>query len=151
MVQRVQILNAETDLVFGGYSISTVSDDIAPFVTENSDGSWSLDEPMEEDSRYEVISEGPQPTTYQLQNAGTDYPPEVAQTFLQLPGDWPEVIAETAQKIERDYDPETPYEAARAVERYLVYDGGFVFNLDVSYRRADEAIEEFLGEGKEGF
>ena len=151
VVQRVQILNAETDLVFGGYSISTVSDDIAPFVTENSDGSWSLDEPMEEDSRYEVISEVPQPTTYQLQNAGTDYPPEVAQTFLQLPGDRPEVIAETAQKIERDYDPETPYEAARAVERYLVYDGGFVYNLDVSYRRADEAMEEFLGEGREGF
>jgi hypothetical protein len=147
-VQRVRVLNAEMDLVFGGYRIFRTD---LPFATLNSDGSWSVEEPLEEGSYYVVVSEVPQPTTYQLQNAGTDYPAEVAQTFLQLPGNQPEIIAETAQKIERDYDPETPYEAARAVERYLVYDGGFVYNLDVSYRRADEAIEEFLGEGKEGF
>jgi transglutaminase-like putative cysteine protease len=151
VVQRVEVLNAETDVVFGGYNISTVSDDIEPSATENSDGSWTLAEPLEEDSYYEVVSEVPQPTAYQLQNAGADYPPEVVQRFLQLPGNQPEIIAETAQKIERDYDPESPYEKARAVERYLIYDGGFVYNLDVSYRRADKAIEEFLGEGKEGF
>ncbi len=151
VVQRVRVLNAEMELVFGGYSISTVSDDIAFFATENSDGSWSVDEPLDEGSYYEVVSEVPQPTTYQLQNAGTVYPAEIAQSFLQLPADRPEIIAETAQMIERDYDPETPYEAARAVERYLVYDGGFSYNLDVSYRRADKAIEEFLGDGKVGF
>jgi hypothetical protein len=50
-----------------------------------------------------------------------------------------------------DYDPDTPYEKARAVERYLIYDGGFTYNLDVSYSRADRAIEEFLGDGREGF
>jgi transglutaminase-like putative cysteine protease len=149
--QRVQVLNAETDVIFAGYRIFNVSDDIEPFATENSDGSWTLDEPLEEDSYYEVVSEVPQPTAYQLQNAGTDYPPEVVQNFLQLPGNQPEIIAETAQKIERDYDPETPYEKARAVERYLIYDGGFVYNLDVSYRRADKAVEEFLGDGREGF
>ncbi|MCA1687373.1 MAG: DUF3488 and transglutaminase-like domain-containing protein, partial [Actinobacteria bacterium] len=149
--QRVEVLNAETDVVFGGYRIFNVSDDIEPFATENSDGSWTLDEPLDENSYYEVVSEVPQPTTAQLQNAGADYPAEVAQSFLQLPGNQPPVIAETAQKIERDYDPDTPYEKARAVERYLVYDGGFVYNLDVSYRRADKAVEEFLGDGKEGF
>jgi transglutaminase-like putative cysteine protease len=148
VVQRVQVLNAEMDLVFGGYRIFRTD---LPYATPNSDGSWSVGEPLGEGSYYVVVSEVPQPTTYQLQNAGTDYPAEVAQNFLQLPGDRPEIIAETAEKIERDYDPETPYDAVRAVERYLVYDGGFVYNLDVSYRRADEAIEEFLGDGKEGF
>ncbi len=148
VVQRVQVLNAEMDLVFGGYSIFRTD---LPFATPNSDGSWSVEEPLEEGSSYVVVSEVPQPTSYQLRNAGTDYPAEVEQNFLQLPADRPEIIAETAQMIERDYDPETPYDAARAVERYLVYDGGFVYNLDVSYRRADEAIEEFLGEGKVGF
>jgi transglutaminase-like putative cysteine protease len=150
VMQRVQILNAETDLVFGGYKIISTSFPRS-YVTENSDGSWSLDEPLVEDSYYRVISEVPQPTTYQLQNAGRDYPAEVAQKFLQLPGNQPPIIAETAQNIERDYDPETPYETARAIERYLIYDGGFVYNLDVSYRRADKAIEEFLGDGREGF
>jgi transglutaminase-like putative cysteine protease len=148
VVQRVQVLDAETDLVFGGYRIFRTD---LPFATPNSDGSWSVDEPLDEGSYYVVVSEVPQPTTFQLQNAGADYPAEVELKFLQLPGNRPEVIAETAQKIERDYDPETPYETARAIERYLVYDGSFVYNLDVSYRRADEAIEEFLGDGKEGF
>jgi transglutaminase-like putative cysteine protease len=151
VIQRVEVLNAETDVVFGGYRIFNVSENIEYSATENSDASWTLDEPLEEDSYYEVASEVPQPTAYQLQNAGTDYPAEVAQKFLQLPGNQPPIIAETAQKIERDYNAETPYEKARAVERYLIYDGGFSYNLDVSYRRADKAIEEFLGDGKEGF
>jgi transglutaminase-like putative cysteine protease len=150
VVQRVQILNAETDLVFGGYKIISTSFPRS-YVTENSDGSWSLDEPLVEDSYYRVISEVPQPTTSQLQNAGTDYPAEVEQRFLQLPGDTPGIVAETAEKIDRDYDPETPYETARAIERYLIYDGGFVYDLDASYRRADKAIEEFLGDDKQGF
>ena len=83
----------------------------------------------------------------QLRGAGTDYPSVVVQRFLQLPGDTPPVVGETAQKIQRTYDPGTPYDEARAIEQYLTYDGGFTYNLDVSYRRADEAIEEFLGDG----
>ena len=75
----------------------------------------------------------------------------MVQRFLQLPDDTPPVVGETAEKIQRRYDPETPYDRARAIEQYLIYDGGFTYNLDVSYRRADKAIEEFLGDGKEGF
>ena len=146
--QRVQVLNAETDLIFGGYKIVNVDEVDA---TENSDGSWSLDEPFEEGSYYTVTSEIPQPTIAQLQGAGTDYPAPVRDKFLQLPEDNPAVVKETADRITRDYDPNTPYGAARAVERYLIHDGGYFYNLDVSYRRADKAIEEFLGDGKEGF
>ena len=146
--QRFEIANAQTDFLFGGYEIVQTSELDA---TPNSDGSWSLDEPLAEDSFYYVVSEIPQPTIQQLRNAGTAYPPEVAQTFLQLPGNEPPIVAETAQQIQRGYDPETPYDTARAIERYLVYDGGFIYNLDVSYRRADKAIEEFLGDGREGF
>jgi transglutaminase-like putative cysteine protease len=146
--QRFEILNARTDVLFGGYKIFRTSEE---FATENADGSWSLDEPLAEYSKYYVVSEIPQPTTQQLQNAGMAYPGDVVQNFLQLPGNEPPVVAETAQQIQRDYDPQTPYETARAIERYLVYDGSFVYNLDVSYRRADKAIEEFLGDGREGF
>jgi hypothetical protein len=45
--QRVQVLNAKTDLIFGGYKIEQVSEFEA---IENSDGSWSLDEPFAEGS-----------------------------------------------------------------------------------------------------
>ena len=149
VLQRVQVLNAQTDLMFGGYKIVETSEYLG--ATENSDGSFSMSEPFEEGDSYDVLSEIPQPTTAQLKGAGSDYSPALEQKFLQLPDDTPPVVHETAQKILRKYEPATPYDRARAVERYLVYDGGFVYNLDVSYRRADKAIEEFLGDSKEGF
>jgi len=146
--QEVEVLNAKTDVLFGGYRVvDTDRFDAIP----NSDASWSVDEPFEEGSTYEVISQIPQPSQGQLRGAGTTYPAAVQRKFLQLPSSTPGVVTETAQKIRGDYDTSTPYDAARAVERYLIYDGGFVYNLDVSYRRADKAVEEFLGDGKEGF
>jgi transglutaminase-like putative cysteine protease len=147
--QRVQVLNAQTDLIFGGYKIVRTSEYLG--ATPNSDGSWSRDEPFEEGDSYEVLSEIPQPTGAQLRGAGSDYPSTVEEKFLQLPEDTPPVVSETADKIQRRYEPATPYDRARAIEQYLIYDGGFTYNLDVSYRRADKAVEEFLGEGKEGF
>ena len=148
VTQEVEVLNAKTDVLFGGYEIVDVLGVVAD---RNSDSSWSVDEPFEEGATYEVTSQIPQPTEGQLRGSGTAYPASVGGKFLQLPTSTPGVVAETARKIENDYDPETPYDAARAIERYLIYDGGFVYNLDVSYRRADKAVEEFLGDGKEGF
>jgi transglutaminase-like putative cysteine protease len=149
VLQRVQVLNAQTDLIFGGYKIVRTSEYLG--ATPNSDGSWSRAEPFEEGDAYEVLSEIPQPTGAQLKDAGSDYPSAVEEKFLQLPEDMPPVVSETAEKIQRRYEPATPYDRARAIEQYLIYDGGFTYNLDVSYRRADKAVEEFLGEGKEGF
>ena len=148
--QRVEVLNARTEIVFGGYKISQTSLENA---TENSDGSWSVDEPLENGSTYRVISEIPQPTEEQLQSAGSDYPASVRERFLQLPENAPEEVAATARKTERGYDTNNPYETARAIEQYLLYDGGFTYNLDADYRRADRALENFLGEDgdKEGF
>jgi transglutaminase-like putative cysteine protease len=147
--QRVQVLNAETNLIFGAYKIVNTSEYVG--ATSNSDGSWSVDEPFEEGDVYVVLSDIPQPTAAQLRGAGSAYPSSVSDKFLQLPDDTPSVVHETAQRIQRQYDPATPYDRARAIEQYLIYDGGFTYNLDVSYRRADQAVEEFLGDGKEGF
>ncbi|HWI45462.1 MAG TPA: DUF3488 domain-containing protein, partial [Rubrobacter sp.] len=131
VLQRVQVLNAQTDLIFGGYKIVRTSEFLG--ATPNSDGSWSSDEPFEEGDSYEVLSEIPQPTGAQLRGAGSDYPSTVEEKFLQLPEDTPPVVSETADKIQRRYEPATPYDRARAIEQYLTYDGGFTYNLDVSY------------------
>ncbi|MBA3423433.1 MAG: transglutaminaseTgpA domain-containing protein [Rubrobacteraceae bacterium] len=147
--QDVEVLDAQTDRIFGGYRIVNTSLDNAE---ENTDGSWSIDGYFDEGSSYWLLSEVPQPTKAQLRNAGSDYPASVREKYLQLPSTTPSVVAERAREVERRYDPATPYDRARAIERYLRYDGGFVYNLDVSYRRADTAVEEFLSEdGKQGF
>ncbi|PLS85387.1 MAG: hypothetical protein CYG60_12900 [Actinobacteria bacterium] len=150
VVQEIKVLQAETDLLFGGYRMTDVS---IPGAQRSTDGSWSTSTPLTQGFSYRVLSQIPQPTAAQLTGAGTGYPAEVREKFLQLPQERPEVLPETAEKIMRDYDlaDATPYEKARAIERYLIYDGGFTYNLDVDYNRADQAIEEFLGEGKEGF
>ncbi len=148
VVQEVEILNAQTEVLFGAYAITQTSRGDA---TRNADSSWTLDEPFEEGDRYFVVSQIPQPSEEQLRAADESYSPYIQRKFLQLPSDTPEVVAETANTIEDEYDTGTAYDAARAVEQYLIYDGGFVYNLDVSYRRADQAIEEFLGDGREGF
>ena len=148
--QQVEVLNARSEVIFGGYKI--VQTDLED-ATENSDGSWSVDEPLEDGSRYRVISEVPQPTEEQLLNAGTDYPASVRERFLQLPENMPEEVAATARETERGYDTDNPYDTARAIEQYLLYDGGFTYNLDADYRRADRALEQFLSENgeREGF
>lgn len=146
--QSVRFSGATTDVVFGGYSISSVS---GLDTVRRSDSSRIPDEPLSRGSTYSVVSEVPQPTTEQLQTAITSYPAGVREKHLQLPEGLPAEIPETARTVGDRYSPETPYDKARAVERYLLYDGGFTYNLDVDYARADRAIEEFLGEGREGF
>ncbi|MDP9479851.1 MAG: DUF3488 and transglutaminase-like domain-containing protein, partial [Actinomycetota bacterium] len=146
--QRVRVTGATTDLVFGGYEISRV---FGVSAERRSDGSWVSDAPLTEGSEYGVVSEVPQPTTAQLRAAGTAYPAAVRERFLQLPEDVPAEVGETAEKVRVGYDTATPYDTARAIERYLLYDGGFVYDLDADYTRADRAIGEFLGDGKRGF
>ncbi|MDQ4106943.1 MAG: transglutaminase domain-containing protein [Actinomycetota bacterium] len=148
VVQSVRVLNAQSDWVFGGYKIVRTSLEDAE---QNSDGSWSIGEPLVKGSYYRVLSEVPQPTEEQLRGADSVYPAEVRKKFLQRPEDMPPVVSETAREIQGRYDTSTPYDTVRAIERYLVYDGGFVYNLDADFRRADQAIERFLGEEREGF
>jgi transglutaminase-like putative cysteine protease len=148
VVQEVKVLQAETSLLFGGYQISNAS---VPYATERSDGSWTSARPLTEDSSYRVLSQIPQPSVAQLETAGIVYPALVREKHLQLPEDRPEVLAETAREIQDDYAPRTPYDVARAIERYLIDDGGFTYNIGADYTRADKAIEEFLGEEREGF
>lgn len=148
--QQVEMLNARTERVFGAYKIVQTSLEGA---TENSDGSWSVEEPLEDGSRYTVVSLVPQPSEEQLQGAGRAYPAAVREKFLQLPENTPEEVTATAQTTERDYNTTNPYDTARAIEQYLLYDGGFTYNLDADYRRADRALEKFLSEDgeREGF
>jgi transglutaminase-like putative cysteine protease len=148
VVQEVKVLQAETSLLFGGYQISNAS---VPYATERSDGSWTSARPLTEDSSYRVLSQIPQPSVAQLEAAGAAYPALVREKFLQLPEDRPEVLTETAREIQDDYAPRTPYDMARAIERYLISDGGFTYNIGADYTRADKAIEEFLGDEREGF
>lgn len=148
VAQSVKILNADTNLVFGGYEISRTS---LYSVVRQPDGSWVSGERLVKGSQYFVMSRVPRPSAEQLQHAGTDYPESVRQEYLQLPRNIPKVVPRTARKIQRAYQPRTPYEKALAIERYLRRDGGFSYDLSVHYGQANHALTEFLGNGRRGF
>lgn len=146
--QTVRISGAQTDLFFGGYEATSVS---APGAERRPDGSWASAEPLQSGYEYELVSEVPEPTVEQLRDAGSDFPPEVRARFLQLPGGLPPEVVETADEIQGVYDPGTSYEKSRAIERYLLEDGGFSYDLSADYTSPDRALGEFLGGERRGF
>lgn len=146
--QTVRISEARTSLFFGGYEATSVSDLEAE---QRPDGSWASNEPLQSGEEYEIVSEVPEPTTEQLQDAGSDYPPQIRAGFLKLPGDLPGEVKETAGEIQGSYEPSTPYEKARAIERYLLEDGGFTYDLSADYSSPERALAEFLGGERRGF
>ncbi|MCL6439209.1 MAG: transglutaminaseTgpA domain-containing protein [Rubrobacteraceae bacterium] len=144
--QGFEILDAQTNLVFGGYEIVETS---VPGARRRADGSWYVENTLQKGTYYRVLSKVPQPTASQLRLAGTDYPRLVREKYLQLPDGLPGNLVRVEKEILRRYGPRTPYDKARAVYSYLKYDGGFTYNLNVNYK-AGEELQEFLSR-REGF
>jgi len=99
-------------------------------------------------SQYSVSSWVANPTVDQLNRAGTDYPAEIRQSYLQLPPNLPQRVAQLAQTLAPDSF--TPYERALAVQEYLR--STYTYRRDVPAPPVGEdAVDYFLYESKEGF
>jgi transglutaminase-like putative cysteine protease len=70
-----------------------------------------------EGDRYRVRSQVSDATDEQLRRAGTDYPDGLPAAYTQLPDSTADELRAVAANVTSDAG--TPYEAARAVERYL--------------------------------
>jgi transglutaminase-like putative cysteine protease len=88
---------------------------------------------------YTVLSEVPDLDAGRLREAGTDYPPAVRERYLQLPASTPERVARRAREVAGG--AATPYDAARAVGRWLQANRGY--SLDVE-RPAGDVVDAFL-------
>jgi transglutaminase-like putative cysteine protease len=75
---------------------------------------------------YNAVSYLPQYSAAQLRASGTDYPPEVTQRYLGLPGTVPERVFVLARDL-TEAAP-TPYDRALAIEAYL---RRFQYSLDI--------------------
>ncbi|RQG96496.1 transglutaminase TgpA family protein [Natrarchaeobius chitinivorans] len=82
----------------------------------------------------------------QLQRAGTDYPPEVREYYLQTPEGTSSEFEERTAEITAD--AETPYEKAAMIEGYMR--SSYEYSLDVEKPDGNVA-EEFLLEMDEGY
>lgn len=87
---------------------------------------------------YAVVSHIPAPTVQQLREAGTVYPPEVAERYLALPA-IPGRVRELAAQVAGEAP--TPYDKAAAIERYL---RAFDYDLGVPAPPPGEDAADYL-------
>ena len=99
-------------------------------------------------SMYAVTSWAANPTISQMQDATGGYPPEIAQTYLQLT-DWlPHRVSELAKRIAAP--GKTAYEKAMRIQDYLRLT--YPYRIDVPPPPAGkDAVDYFLFEAPGGF
>ncbi|GAB3671296.1 transglutaminase family protein [Halopiger thermotolerans] len=100
---------------------------------------------LEGDS-YTVESAVPTPAPGELNAAGTDYPAEIEEYYLQTPESLSPAFEERTAEITASAD--TPYETARVVERHLRSSKSYSLEVD---RPEGDVAEAFLLEMDEGY
>ncbi|MFW6436298.1 MAG: transglutaminaseTgpA domain-containing protein [Halococcoides sp.] len=116
------------------------------YVLTDGQGGLVPREPLEAGDSYRLQSVAPAATNAQLQAADGSVPPEISDTYLQLPASTPDRVGERTARVTAN--AETPYETAVAVERYLESTKGY--SLSVSRPRRAVA-DSFLFEMDEGY
>ncbi|MFP8952734.1 transglutaminaseTgpA domain-containing protein [Natrialbaceae archaeon A-arb3/5] len=124
----------------------TVDGDIVEHASVSMHGQIRPETPLIEGDSYVVESAVVDPNPSELQAAGTDYPDEVREHYLQTPEGTSDEFEERTAEITDD--AETPYETATAIEQHLRTSKGY--SLDVEQPRGNVA-EEFLFEMDEGY
>src|ERR1700722_16286744 len=95
--------------------------------------------------RYEGFSRLPTLDVIKLRDAGTDYPDDIKQTYLQLPALDPRIAPLAEQMTARKT---TPYDKAAAMEVYLR--GKYGYTLDLKGKPGGDPLAHFLFETRAG-
>ncbi len=111
---------------------------------DNGDSVFDLD-PEHPIGRYEATSDIAQPGASELRAAGSDYPPEILITYLQLPTVDRRVVS-LAKEITASAS--NNYDKAAAIELYLRSKFGYTLQLPRTVPR--DPVANFLFERKQG-
>jgi hypothetical protein len=117
----------------------------AAWLQSQPDGSRVLRGQLDE---YRVTSWATNVTATQLAAAGTDYPPEIRATYLQLPDRLPRRVIELAERVTAG--AETPYAQARLLQDYLRRSYRYDPNTPPP-EDGQDAVDYFLFEAQSGF
>jgi len=97
---------------------------------------------------YQVISLATRVTVAELSAASTDYPPEIATTYLQLPAELPVRVARLAQELTANAP--SPYHAALRVQDFLR--ASYEYDLNAPAVPANrDAVDIFLFDQPQGY
>lgn len=102
-------------------------------------------------NEYQVESEVPIVSEKAVMEAGTKYPEDIEQRYLQLPATLPPRVKQLAQSITKD--AKTPYEKVRAIENYLRSSGKYKYETkDVPVpENGQDFVDHFLFDSQRGY
>lgn len=101
-----------------------------------------------EAASYQALAAAPTASEDQLRQAGTAYPSWVRNRYLDLPDDVPDRVLSLARDITAT-EP-TPYDRARAIEKYLRNNFAYTLDLPAPPPRRD-LVDYFLFDLKRGY
>lgn len=102
-------------------------------------------------NQYQIEAEAPIVSEKAVTEAGTGYPEEIKERYLQLPASLPPRVKELAQNITKD--AKTPYEKVRAIENYLRSSGKYKYETkDVPVpKEGQDFVDHFLFDSYRGY
>lgn len=105
------------------------------------------DDTIADASGYRVTFDDIDPTPEQLR-ASDGRPPEISDLYLNVPGDVPQVVTDTAASLTAD--AQTKYDKALILQSFFRAKGEFEYTLDAAYGYGYGAMTRFLEE-RRGF
>ncbi|HML97646.1 MAG TPA: transglutaminase domain-containing protein [Tepidiformaceae bacterium] len=150
-ILRVKLLDAQSTLLTPGSPIAANIDTTieTPKGYDGDIEEMRSRRGLNKGDTYNTIGTRSRASLTQLLEAGSDYPGWVTGRYLQLPDTLPGRVAEEAERVIREANATTPYEAAKALEAYL---RAFPYDLDVqSPPPGRDAVDFFLFELKRGY
>jgi protein-glutamine gamma-glutamyltransferase len=117
----------------------------------NVDSTGSIYNPFHNFSqiRYEGLSILPEARPDAARTAGTNYPDQIRNTYLQLPPQLDPRIPELARKIISNAKADNPYDQSLALEAY--FHRNFTYTLNIPGNPGKDPLAHFLFETKAGF
>ncbi len=147
VAQTFYVEKDSSNVIFGAYRPETL---FFPMGGVEIDRYNSLRAPLEiaEGTTYSVISQVPNIPPDQLRRAGTNYPQEITDKYLQLPAKGQERTRALARELTED--SANPYDAALALQEHLKT--SYPYDLSIPPQREEmDAVEYFLFEERRGY
>lgn len=112
-------------------------------------GAYSLPELSDPVAYYKVAVIPNRPDEKALLADNGDYPPDISETYLQLPTALPQRVRALAAGITKD--SATPYDKAAAIAHYLKQNYAYSFEQAAVPGKQDDFVDHFLFTGKTGY
>ena len=98
---------------------------------------------------YDVDSAVPHWSPDELHAASPEIPGEIADVFLDLPGNFPDRVVDEAEKVTAG--GATPYDKALLLQNYFRDPDRFTYDINVGPGHSNRALESFLFGGGRGY